>query len=148
MSKTTHRPTPTTERLRGIVDKPTFDKLLDAAARSTRAPELRAVFLLVRDAGMRVREVQKLEWHQVVLEASHAEIFGDYHGSTRRLSLSERTVRALAALPRQDSGRVFASFGTTKALHMALRRVCEAAGVETLTLGDLRRFAVESQTRS
>lgn len=148
MSKTTHRPPPITQRPRGILTESAFDKLLDAAARSTRAPELRAVFLLVRDAGMRVREAQKLEWHQVDLEARRIDTWGDYHGSTRRLSLSERTVRALAALPRQDSGRVFASFGTTKALHMALRRVCEAAGVETLTLGDLRRFAVESQTRS
>lgn len=140
-------PTPITEPPRGIVDEPTFDKLLDAAERSTRAPWLRAVLLLVRD-GMRVREVQKLEWHQVDLEASHVDIFGDYRSSTRRLSLSERTVCALAALPRREDERVFASFGTTQGLHMAIRRACEAAGVETLTLSDLRRFAVEaSQTR-
>ncbi|BAL23738.1 tyrosine-type recombinase/integrase [Azoarcus sp. KH32C] len=141
-------PTRTTERPHGILDERTFDKLLDAAERSTRAPWLRAVLLLVRDVGMRVREVQMLEWHQLDLEARHADIVGYYHGSMWRLPLSERTVRALAALPQQDSVRVFAPFATTTALYVAFRNACEAAGVEALTLNDLRRLSVEDLARS
>ena len=131
-----------------IVDDPTFDRILAAAA-----PQFRAPFRLAYETGMRKDEVRLLTWKQVDLATGTVRLSHDdtKTATARQVCLTEAATVALKEVPRHlTSPHVFVNPETGKPWSDLLGQfqgACEAAGVERIWFHDLRRSFITNARR-
>lgn len=106
---------------------------------------VRSVFMLILFAGLRKSEALRLEWSHVDLENGLIRIPETKNGGGRSIPLTDAAVRLLEELPR-EKGNPYTFAGHHRGKHVSRstvnrtwRTVREAAGVEDVTIHDLRR---------
>ena len=88
------------------------------------------------ETAMRKSEMLALHWKHINLSRRVAQLETTKNGEPRTVPLSLRAIAILEALPRHESGRVFAV--SSDALDAAWRRAKQRAGIENLHFHDLR----------
>lgn len=111
------------------------ERLLKAAASIN--PELEAAIIFAIETGMRRGEMLGLRWSDI--RGQIAQLDETKTMEPRTVPLSSRARAAIAALPRQLDGRVFA-YSATGLTH-GFARACRKAGIVGLRFHDLRHEA-------
>jgi len=133
---------------RSVLDDKAFGKLLDAAE-----PQLKPIFLVAYDTGMRLREVLDLQWHQVDLKQGVIKLSAEDTKTeeARTVFLTSRVREALKELPRfLKSAFVFTNPETETSwadVRKMFARACKAAGLTGIWFHDLRRSFVTNARR-
>ncbi|AIO31056.1 tyrosine-type recombinase/integrase [Burkholderia pseudomultivorans] len=96
--------------------------------------------ILSLETGMPRGELIELRWSNVDLAAQTAHLPMTTNGTARTVSLSEKAVSRLAALPRSSDGRVIPVKGLTS--HAALRKAGVRARITDFRWHDLRHTTI------
>ena len=123
-----------------VLSKDELQRLLEAIGGLAEA-DVRAALLLLVQTGLRRSEALSLRWEDVDLDEGVLHLRSTKAGKPQAIPIAPATVDLLAGLPRA-SGWVFPGRfgkGHRTTLRSAWRRVRAAAGVEDVTIHDLRR---------
>lgn len=112
---------------------------LDVLLDHTESAQLRRIILFALETAMRRSEMCSLQWQHVNLRKRVVKIVDTKNGESRAVPLSSRATDVLQSLPRQIDGRVFSL--RPDSVTQAFERACRRAGIEGLTLHDLRHEA-------
>jgi len=131
-----------------VIDAEELARLLMAVP-PKKAPHLRPLMILAYETGMREAEILGLKWADVDLKLHVARLAETKNGESRKVPLSEKAEKALAAWGRKDDTYVFPARkvpGKDKAkgkghlghVSHAFRRLAERAEVEDVRFHDFR----------
>ena len=125
-----------------------------AKLRDAMPDYLKPLFVTAYFTGLRLGELQSIEWRQVVWEQGFITLDSERtkSGYARAVPILEGDMRHWLAWSRDNAegcSRVFHRDGTPiKEFRQTWKKACEAAGVSTLKFHDLRRTAVRNMRRA
>jgi integrase len=127
------------------------DRLLNACKKSTSKALYPMIFLAMR-SGMRLGELQKLDWQDVSLKQSAVFLRDTKNGTPRSVPLSDeaRAIIEAVAPIEERKGLVFKSsrYGGKLSIHKAFYKALAAANISDLHIHDFRHLFCTAAAQS
>lgn len=118
------------------LDDSEINKLLEALEGTN---EVKTIFQLAIETGMRRSELLKITWENVDLSSRVIELEDTKNGDARAIPLSTKAVKILSEVTATATGRVFTS--KPHSVSQAFHRACVRANLDNLRFHDLRHEA-------